>query len=390
MKTINTNLLNHLKSNTVTVATLWQLERKDGVKFFITSHDRDLEFGGQIYEANTTFNQSATEYTSAFSVDNFELEGVLNTNDGTLTANSNSLITLSDITAGVWDNTKVKVFIVNFEDLTQGALQETRGTFGKFSTTRNKFKVEFRGSTEFLTTQIIKLTQPLCNANFCDKRCGLVKAKVDKTISEANRPEAVRNEMLSKRYMVLGTVEKIIDNRTFFDSARTETNSQRVVTVTNITKGTRTTITAPEHSLPAGTLISFSGILGDMSELNGREFIVDYLNTNNFRVDFDSSNLENFEGSALASEVIVDEVFKNGKIKFLTGNNINQTFDVSSYRPGTIILYDSLVYPLVIGDEYELIKGCSKTINRCETFGNVINFRGTPHIKGVENLIASV
>lgn len=390
MRNLTPALLKHLQGHTITIATLWQLERKDGVKFFITSHDRDIEFNNTLYVANTTFNQSATEYTSSLSVDNFELEGVLNTNDGTLSANSNSLISLADITAGVWDNTKLKVYIINFEDLSQGALMETSGTFGKFSTTRNKFKVEFRGATEFLNTQIIKLTQPLCNANFCDKRCGLVKARLDKTISEANRPEAIRNEMLAKGYMVLGTVEKIIDNRTFIDSKRTETNSQRVKAVTSITKGTRTTIYAPGHSFPAGTIIVLSGITGSMSELNNREFVVDYLNVDNFRISFDSSNLENFNGNASATEVIVDEVFKDGKIKFLTGNNANQTFDVSRYSPGLITLYDSLVYPLVVGDEYELIKGCSKTINRCETFNNVINFRGTPHIKGVENLIASI
>lgn len=391
MKNITPALVKHLSGNSITIAILWELYRKDGKKFFITSHNRNISFNNIIYSSNATFNQSATQYTSSFAVDNFELEGTLNTNDGNLTANATSLISLSDISAGVWDDTKLKVFIINFEDVSQGAMVETSGSFGKFSTTRNKFKVEFRGSTEFIKNQIIKLTQPLCNANFCDKRCGLVKAKFNNYPTPEEKNNAIRQEMLDKKYLVLGVVENIIDNRTFADSRRTETNTQRNVSIVKITKGDRTTINAPNHSFPAGTIISLSGISGNMWELNGREFVVDYLNTNNFRIDFNSSNLENFEGSgAVATEVIVDEVFKDGKIKFLTGNNANQTFDVSSYRPGSITLYDALVYQLKIGDEYELTKGCSKNINRCETFGNVVNFRGTPHIKGVENLIASV
>lgn len=369
MREISEKLLKHLQGNALTLAVLWELKRTDGQSFYITSHDRALNFEGIRYESNKTFNQSATEFTSSFSVDNFELEGVLNVQNTTVSANSNSLISYADISAGIWDNTKVKVLIVNFESPDDGCYFDTFGTFGKFKTTRSTFTVEFRGPTEFLNNKIMKITQPLCNANFCDKRCGL---------SEEN---------FKKR----GVVEQIVDSRTFFDSARMETNAVKpALGIVSISRAQEATLTIPAHGYSAGDLVSFTGCTGGFSIMNGREYSVIYINLNNFKVSLNSTEFEEYSGGGLVHQVIIDEFFRDGKIKFLSGNNAFQTFDIGGYKPNSITLYESLVYPLQVGDEYEIIQGCSKTLDKCEEYDNVENFRGTPHIPGLGKLIAGI
>ena len=45
-------------------------------------------------------------------------------------------------------------------------------------------------------------------------------------------------------------------------------------------------------------------------------------------------------------------------------------------------------YKMEIGDQFEVIAGCDKQFNTCiNKFNNAINFRGEPHLPGIELLL---
>ena len=61
------------------------------------------------------------------------------------------------------------------------------------------------------------------------------------------------------------------------------------------------------------------------------------------------------------------------------------------YRSGTgglITLVLPMPHSIANGDSYALQKGCDKTIGTCHTrFTNVANFRGEPHVPGVDRML---
>jgi uncharacterized phage protein (TIGR02218 family) len=45
--------------------------------------------------------------------------------------------------------------------------------------------------------------------------------------------------------------------------------------------------------------------------------------------------------------------------------------------------------PIVIGDQVRLVAGCDKTPETCHArFGNILNFRGEPHIPGNDKVFS--
>jgi uncharacterized phage protein (TIGR02218 family) len=110
-------------------------------------------------------------------------------------------------------------------------------------------------------------------------------------------------------------------------------------------------------------------------------------------------NLESFTHQGFVSEVFDNKTFKdvttsqeNGyfdhgaillfhNLKFIHKGNvkffINQTFEL--FEPTNINLEPGMIYYASIG--------CDKSANTCVTkFNNIVNFRGEPHIPGIEKL----
>jgi uncharacterized phage protein (TIGR02218 family) len=80
-----------------------------------------------------------------------------------------------------------------------------------------------------------------------------------------------------------------------------------------------------------------------------------------------------------------DGFFASGKVRFLTGNNAGRRMEVKSSLAanGSIALQLPMPSPILVGDTFEIIAGCDKRIETCQSkFGNPINFRGEPHMPG--------
>ena len=97
------NLLTHLGQGTTTVCRAWKVQRRDGVTYGFTDHDRDLAFDGVAFRASTGMTARVLQQTTGLSVDNSEAIGAL----------SDAAIDEADLAAGRFDGAEVRSWLVN-------------------------------------------------------------------------------------------------------------------------------------------------------------------------------------------------------------------------------------------------------------------------------------
>jgi len=192
MKTASTALKAHLAGSTLTTCTLWKVTRTDGHIFGFTDHDQNVTYGGTTYLAATGHNPSSIKTTATLSVDNLEVQSMLDS----------STITEDDLRGGLWDYAQVLIQIVNYNDLTMGSMILRQGWLGNIKTGRHNFVAELRGMMQPLQQQIGRVYAPACDANLGDARCG---------VNLAN-------------FTVTGNATAVVNARQFTDSARIEAN----------------------------------------------------------------------------------------------------------------------------------------------------------------------
>lgn len=80
--------------------------------------------------------------------------------------------------------------------------------------------------------------------------------------------------------------------------------------------------------------------------------------------------------------------FDGGLLTFTSGANSGRSMEVKLYTPGQIELHQELGRPLQVGDTYDVYPGCDKTADTCKTkFSNFVNFRGEPHVPGIDRVM---
>jgi uncharacterized phage protein (TIGR02218 family) len=163
MKTISAGLAQHLAGEVTTLATCWQITRRDGLVQGFTDHVRDLEVDGVIYKAASGYTRTAIRGTADLAVDNLDVESVFS-DDG---------ITEEDLRAGKYDFAEVRMFLVNYQDLGQGILKLRRGWLGEVTIRDGVYVAELRGMTQRLQMTVGEVYAPDCAADLGDARCGV-------------------------------------------------------------------------------------------------------------------------------------------------------------------------------------------------------------------------
>lgn len=164
MKSVSTALATHLGGDATTLATLWRVVRRDGQVFTFTDHNRDIIYGGETYVAALGYRRAAIGSGADLAVDETELEGLINS----------ASISEVELRAGVWDGADVRIFAVNWADLTQGELKLRRGTLGEVVVRDDgSYRAELRGLAQPLQSTIGNLYQPQCRADLGDAKCGV-------------------------------------------------------------------------------------------------------------------------------------------------------------------------------------------------------------------------
>jgi uncharacterized phage protein (TIGR02218 family) len=162
VKQISPQLATHLRGPVTTLASCWEIVRRDGVAFRFTDHDRDIAVEGAIYRARFGYARTALASDAALSVDNVDVEGLF----------EDDAITEADMRAGLFDHAAVRIFLVNWADPSMGVLRLRRGWLGEVLLTETGlFRTELRGLTQALQQQIGQLHSPDCRADLGDARC---------------------------------------------------------------------------------------------------------------------------------------------------------------------------------------------------------------------------
>ena len=144
-----------------TVATFWRIQRRDGVTFGFTTHDRDLWFDGVLHLASPGMVPSAMRRTAAFEPDSVEVQGAL----------SHETITADDLAAGRFDGAGVRVGLVDWETGESRVIHG--GTIGMVSQEGNRFATELVSRKAELLRDPVPRTSPTCRAEFCGAGCNL-------------------------------------------------------------------------------------------------------------------------------------------------------------------------------------------------------------------------
>ena len=161
MRTTSAELATHLAGRGRTLATCIKITRQDTTVYGFTSHDRDIEFDGVTYVASLGMARSAIDSKAGMQVDNLEAFGVLNAES----------ITVEDLRAGLWDHAEIRVFEVNWRDLTMGSLKQLRGWLGQVRFEGTRHHTEIRGLASALNASVGELISPACQADVGDARC---------------------------------------------------------------------------------------------------------------------------------------------------------------------------------------------------------------------------
>ncbi len=274
MKTVSNELLEHISGEVTSLAHCWKISRTDDVVMGFTDHSQDIVFDGITYIAESGFIAGKSQQTLELGGDDMLLQGILD----------NALIQREDIIAGLYDFAEIEIFILNYEDISQGKLVIRGGWFGEIEIRNGDFSVQMHGLGQRLEKTIGNLYSPSCRATLGDSKC-----QVDVQALE-----------------VSGSVTATINNRKFDDTSRTEDNGY----------------------------------------------------------------------------------FNYGKITFTSGENQGLSMEIKEFRDGNFTLALPMPYDIAIGNSFTLIPGCNKSFGTCQNkFNNVINFRGEPHVPGVDAIL---
>lgn len=154
------DVLGDLRAGTATLARVWVIERRDGLRLGFTDHDCDLAFMGVTCRAGTGLTAAALQQAGGLSVDNSEAAGLLN----------DASITEADLSAGRYDGARVGLWLVDWGDPSRHRALFS-GTLGEVVRAGAGFRVEMRGLTEPLNQPQGGVYARPCSAVLGDGRC---------------------------------------------------------------------------------------------------------------------------------------------------------------------------------------------------------------------------
>lgn len=183
MKTVTGALETHLAGEATTLATCWQITRRDGVVMRFTDHDADLVLDGATYLSAVGYEATAIESTSGMSVDNLDADVLLDS----------AGITEADLIAGRYDFAAVEIRLCNWAAPATGSILLRRGTLGEVSLRNGRARVELRGLAQALQQTVGRVFARRCDADLGDARCGvaLVAHTVTGTVSSVTTAREV-------------------------------------------------------------------------------------------------------------------------------------------------------------------------------------------------------
>ncbi len=388
MRPMSMAMKDHIAGDVTTLCTCWRATLRNGTIIGFTDHTRNITFGGQLYKASSGYTPTSIESSCMLNVDNLEVEGIINGVD----------VTEGDLLAGLWDEAKVLIFWLNWNDLTMGAAHMKSGTVGQIVIKDTSFVAEVRGLTQAYATVIGDLTSSLCRARFGDARCGVDLAA----------------------YTFTASVDSVDGNRVISSASLTQPGPTGGIAITGISRAKRAVVTTSEpHPFESGSNVLVTGVVGvvqEGAEDSGGEFmtgsngsvnnytygIADVTSTSfsiplDTRLANDDATLgpepalqySDYVSGGLATPQGDTGYFTSGLVTFTSGLNDGLSMEIKGYFTGLVELQLPMPYPIAEGDSYTIQRGCNKRfVEDCiEIYSNPLNFRGEPHLPGIDQAI---
>jgi uncharacterized phage protein (TIGR02218 family) len=371
MKRTGATLLAHLAQAYQTTCQCARVYRAaDGQTLRFTEHDKAIVisgWAGDDAELNGTYDPiaglGATDIATdaSLAVANLEVK----------TAQVAPAILEADLAAGLWDAARVKVFLVNWADLTMGPHYLRTGRLGEMVAELGTVKQEILGLAQAYTRTICELTSPACRAKLGDARCTVDLGP----------------------FTFSGTVASVnADGITFYDGGLTQDGPGGGVAITGITNANPCVITMADGSLnlAEGQPITLSAIVG-MPRLN-QVTVAHSPGGATFQLDLDTTDTALWGTYASGGTVTPygggSGYFDHGLVTWTSGANVGRSMEIKAYVPGQVTLQLPMPHAIAIGDTYSIVAGCDKTLPTCrDRFDNVVNMRAEPYIPGMDQLL---
>ena len=151
-----------LDEGAATLCLCWKLMPRGRPPLGFTSHDRDVAFDGLTYRAASGFAASEIETSLGLAVDNTEVAGALSASD----------LTEEDLAAGIYDDARIEIWLVDWRDPHVRHLLRS-GSIGRVSRGGVHFTAEIRGLSHYLNQTRGRVYAYGCDAAVGDARCGV-------------------------------------------------------------------------------------------------------------------------------------------------------------------------------------------------------------------------
>lgn len=158
---------NHFLNSLTTLTTCCYMKLRNGNVIGFTEYSHDLIIDNLVYCAENSFKSTSIENTASVSVDNLEIEGVLDSD----------VIKHEDLLAGLYDYAYVEIFVVNYQLPQEGRVILKSGYIGEVRFCGQRFVAEIRGLSQKLNADIGKYYSPTCRTNFGSSQCKIDLSK---------------------------------------------------------------------------------------------------------------------------------------------------------------------------------------------------------------------
>lgn len=351
-KTISTALKSHLTEDATSLATCWKITRRDGAVFTFTDHDTDLVVDSLTYKAALGYSRSAVDNSSSLSVDNMNVEGFIDDDS----------VTTEDLRAGLYDRAEVLIFLVNWNDLTQGVVRLRKGWFGETTVKPSGvYTAELRGLNGAYAQAIIEVSTPECRADLGDHRC---KLPISPAFVARSTAYALGD------YVRVASIADPYDK--MFRCVQAGTTSSSAVTYSN---------TIAVSTTDGGAIFTCENAWSRKAHIDPAHSTI---NQKVFACNFD----------ALDARLTADALWYNGGVlTWLTGPNTGRSVEIKrtvNYGSGIIgfEVFLPLPFPFTMSDTFFIAPGCDKRYQATciAKFNNRLNFRGEPFLPGQDFL----
>lgn len=377
----------HLSKSPTTLCVNWRVERRDGVVFGFTSHVDDLVFDGITYRSSLGLTPSGYQNSASLTVDNMEVMAVFDDDN----------ITDRDILSGLYDDARVEVFLLNYEDVSMGKISGPVGYMGKLSRKEGNFIAEVREVGQKLNLDVLpkvsercrirRLGDPGCNVNLGGKTkdghnitaqgwvtSADTRASFSSNFSTLALPPYAQSQQYSWESVTFtsGKNKNRIYGLVSFDGNKAVLYDDELNEVKKIRKGDKGAINAVR--------------LSDSQPVSFDFTVASYIYNSQEKSFSVKSSFWNDGVPPSGDESFPQDHFRYGVVKFTSGENYGIEREVRQFlQDGRFEMAEAFPFNIEPNDHFVAVAGCDGRAETCYgKFDNMINFRGEPHVPGIE------